>query len=722
MPYTITTEDGLVLPNVPDDIAPDAPQVKARIQQMRAQLQGQPAGPAGRAAEGGMAGGIKMGLRDPFDAGAQMLRRVIPEPVARAVDAAGNWLADQGLPVARSSGVEGVDKIVRDVGQQYEADRAAAGREGFDGARLVGNVVSPVNLAIPSAAGARTVGQLARTGAVAGAAGAAMQPVTEGTSDFWADKAKQAAGGAVAGGVMTPVLSKAATAVGTAAKDFRASRPQATIVIGGTQGLTRADLDAAVGQVLQSQGMTIQEAPKVILDSVRRQIAEATAGGLRLNPQQALRQAQAEALGLTGDAALTAGQLTRDPIRYAQERNLSGVVINGPQGQGNPLATRFANQNRALAGVLDDGGLAADRVTAGEQLLGSLQQANQRADGEVRAAYDAFRRATGRDLEVPLQGLAQDYAATLERFGEVIPAAVRRQFEGLGLLSGTQRRGLTIQGAEDLIKTINAHTDPTNRAAFRALGELRGALQNAITGAADTAPTGAGAEAAMLAREARSTAAGVFQTRREIPALQAALNDVAPDRFVQQFIIGAPTRETAGMAQVLAQDPAAMQQARAQVLQYLRKAAFGENLAGDKTFAAERYARALDAIGPQKLRVFFSPDEAVRLTLAGRFAADINSVPAGATNAVNYSNTGSAVFNLMQRLADSPLARNIPGARALSDQAGQIVQERAIGSALAPTSAATKPPTQLSPEAVRALQALFAPAALAGGALAGSGY
>lgn len=727
MPYTITTEDGLTLPNVPDNIAPDAPQIKARIQQMRAERQGQPAGPVGQAEAGGVAGGLKMGLRDPVDAGAQMLRRVIPEPVARAVDAAGNWLANQGLPVARSDGVAGVDKIVRDVGQQYEADRAAAGRDGFDAARLVGGVVNPVNLALPSATGARTAMQLARTGAVAGGAGAALQPVT-GDGDFWSEKGKQAAGGAVAGGVMTPVLSKAATAAATAAKNFRASRAPAAVVMGGTPGLSRADLDQAVGQVLQSQGMRVEDAPRVILDSVRRQIAEATAGRLRLSPEQALRLAEAEAIGLTGDAGLTAGQLTRQPLQWAREKNLSGVMIDTPAGPRNPLADRFAAQNRALQGVFDNLGAnrAADNVVTGELGVSALNEGNQRADDAVRAAYDAFERATGKRLEIPLQGLAQDYAEALRRYGDNIPGAVRAAMDRLGLMDGRQRAVLTIEGAEDLIKNVINRNDPgpMNRPVHGALGELRAAVQNAVASGADNATSGAGAEAAMLAREARNIASGVYQTRREIPALAAAAADIAPDRFVQQFILSParPFREVAGMADVLRQKPQAWQAVRASVAQHLKQAAFGTNAAGDKTIAPERFAQALQAIGPQKLQVLFSPDEVVRLNIAARRAAEMESVPAGAKMATNFSGSGNAIFNLLQMLSGSPGLRQIPGVRSLANQAGEIVNERAIGQALQPATAATKPPTQLSPEAVRALQALFAPAALAGGAAAGSGY
>lgn len=725
MPYTIVTKDGLVLPDVPDGIGPDAPQVKARIEQMRAERQGQPAGPAGQAADGGVAGGIKMGLRDPIDAGAQMLRRLVPEPVGRAVDAAGNWLADQGLPVARSDGAAGVDRIVKDVGQQYEADRAAAGRSGFDAARLTGNVVNPVNLALPSAAGARTVGQLAKVGAMAGAAGGALQPVTENTDDFWTEKAKQAGMGAAGGAVLTPAVTKGVQKVATAVGNRLMSQASPTLVAGN---ISRADLDNAVTRLLESQGMRVQDAPGAILDSVRRQIAEAAVGGARLNPAQALRQAQAEAIGLTGEAGLTRGQLLRDPLQWARERNLSGVMIDTPNGPQNPLATRFSNQNRALQGVFDGLGAnrALDNVVTGELNIGALNEGNRRADDTVRAAYDAFRQATGRHLEIPLQGLAQDYAEALRRYGDNIPGPVRTALEGLGLMGGRQRSVLTIEGAEDLIKNVINKNDPgpINRPVHGALGELRAAVQNAITSGADSATSGAGAEAAQLAREARSTAAGVFQTRREIPALAAAAADVAPDRFVQQFILSParPFREVAGMAEVLRLNPEAWQAARASVAQHLKQAAFGTNQAGDKTIAPERFAQALQAIGPQKLAVMFSPEEVVRLNIAARVAAEMESVPAGAKGAFNTSGSGSAIFNLLQGLGNSPTLRKIPGGRALSNQAGQIANEHAIGQALQPVSAATKPPAELSPEAVRAIQRLFTPAAAGFGAAAGSGY
>jgi len=36
MPYSITTKDGITIQNIPDDVAPDAPELKARVAQIRA--------------------------------------------------------------------------------------------------------------------------------------------------------------------------------------------------------------------------------------------------------------------------------------------------------------------------------------------------------------------------------------------------------------------------------------------------------------------------------------------------------------------------------------------------------------------------------------------------------------------------------------------------------------------------------------------------------------
>lgn len=178
---------------------------------------------AAQASGGGIMAGIGMGLRDPIDAGAQMLRRAVPEGVGRAVDQFGNMLADTGLPVAHSEGVQGVDNIVNQVNTDYETARTAEGRGGMDWARLGGNVagLAPAAYATPHALAAG-IGRLG-AGALQGAAFGAMQPVVgeKAQEQFGQSKAGQAAIGGALGAALpaaTSVLSPAASRANSAAQ------------------------------------------------------------------------------------------------------------------------------------------------------------------------------------------------------------------------------------------------------------------------------------------------------------------------------------------------------------------------------------------------------------------------------------------------------------------------------------------------------------------------
>lgn len=198
MPYSITTQDGITIDNIPDDVPADAPALKERVAKIRGQK------PAPKNDASAPSSGFVMGLRDPIDAGAQILRRIVPDGIGDAVDNFGNKLADMGLPVARSNGVAGVDKVVNDVNAKYEQGRqqraqgisnlvtAAPADPGFDWARLGGNILNPVNALFAPAGGATTLGRLALTGAKAGAVGGALQPVIGDTENFALQKAGQA--------------------------------------------------------------------------------------------------------------------------------------------------------------------------------------------------------------------------------------------------------------------------------------------------------------------------------------------------------------------------------------------------------------------------------------------------------------------------------------------------------------------------------------------------
>lgn len=108
--------------------------------------------------------------------------------------------ADPGIAIAQIAGNvvgdgEATNQAVRDKEAEYQAARKQDGRSGFDAARLVGNTL----ITAPFALGSGVV-----KGAVTGAGFGAAQPVTQG-NNFFVDKAKQAALGAVGGAVLSPV-------------------------------------------------------------------------------------------------------------------------------------------------------------------------------------------------------------------------------------------------------------------------------------------------------------------------------------------------------------------------------------------------------------------------------------------------------------------------------------------------------------------------------------
>jgi hypothetical protein len=147
--------------------------------------------------------GFRMGLKDPITAGAQLL--------PRALAGVTSGFGTVPNPVSRffSGEAQRVDEMARAEEDAYQQQRAGQGGEGFDFARLAGNVLNPAAIApaVRAASLARGAGAGKTLQAAAGgAAGAAMQPVTA-EEGFEGEKAKQVAIGAVAGPVGERVVA-----------------------------------------------------------------------------------------------------------------------------------------------------------------------------------------------------------------------------------------------------------------------------------------------------------------------------------------------------------------------------------------------------------------------------------------------------------------------------------------------------------------------------------
>ncbi len=196
----------------------DAPQYRAEPAQV----------PQGSTGNSGVDAGLRTAasfqrgmMKDPFNAGGQLLGMILPDKLERMLDFEDKTIIERQLQEE----------------QAFEAERAARGGEGFDPARLAGNVANPANMALgmrgqgATSALAKIYQKLSPKGqavigaALRGGAAAAMQPVNTADSDqLITEKARQvglgAAFGPLAEGAGRLVASGVGRAVGAARNEL----------------------------------------------------------------------------------------------------------------------------------------------------------------------------------------------------------------------------------------------------------------------------------------------------------------------------------------------------------------------------------------------------------------------------------------------------------------------------------------------------------------------
>lgn len=146
----------------------------------------------------GRAGRFARGAEDVLDAGAQMLVNALPEKLVSGVNSV---MGDKLAPTAKQFNANQVQEE-----RDYQARREASGNTGFDGYRMAGNVAGSLPLARLLPGASATYGGAVATGAGTGAVMGALQPVTDDTKSFGAQKVEQAGTGAATGAVLGPFM------------------------------------------------------------------------------------------------------------------------------------------------------------------------------------------------------------------------------------------------------------------------------------------------------------------------------------------------------------------------------------------------------------------------------------------------------------------------------------------------------------------------------------
>ena len=181
------------------------------------------------------------------------------------------------------------------------------------------------------------------------------------------------------------------------------------------------------------------------------------------------------------------------------------------------------------------------------------------------------------------------------------------------------------------------------------------------------------------------------------PALQAVVDGVTPDKFVQDYIIrngaNSTVMDVARLKNAVKSEPQAVQAIREQILSHLKNKATSGAPDEAMKFTQSGFNNALSAIGERKLAMFFDKQEINQLRAIGRVALYEQVQPNG--SAVNNSNTaGSVVTSIFERLANNPITNKIPfGKIAVNDPA------KSISVALQGRGAANVPNSLLLPQA-----------------------
>lgn len=259
--------------------------------------------------------GFLRGMKDPIDAGAQMLTHALPKGMVNAGNVANNWIAETtGLVGEIPAG--GFDAMLSQEEAKYQQGRRDSGRKGFDAARMGGNVTSLIapTRAIPMAA--TLAGRAGINAGVGGAVGA-MQPIYSG--DFAEQKADQIKTGMATGLLATPASEFLARLIMPRA----ATNPDVTM-------LRQEGIRPTVGQTLGGMASRIEEKAQslpLLGDAITAARARANHEFNRAAINRTVRPIGGRVDDAGSDAVKRAGDMLSDSYEQGL-RGLQGVTLD----------------------------------------------------------------------------------------------------------------------------------------------------------------------------------------------------------------------------------------------------------------------------------------------------------------------------------------------------------------------------------------------------------
>lgn len=532
-----------------------------------------------------------------------------------------------------------------------------------------------LGLPSPETANERVIGDAAKMVAGAGALGGSAQmgaklpgmvgTVMEGLAANPTQQLGAATGAGLAGGASreaggSPLTQAGASLIGGIAGGLAPGAVQGVVNAGRrmlSPAMTPQQLDVQLSTILDKTGTDFSQLPGNVQQSLRTQLKDSLQAGRELDPAAVRRLADFATVGATP----TRGMVSQNPVQITREQNLAKMAANSSDDSLSGLPLLQNQNNNVLISRLNDLGASrgVEPVTAGRVVNSSVLGQQEALRGAERAAWNEARNSPGYTQPIYPAGLnAINRALGDEGMMPFMNPTISRYMEAFQ--NGSQP--FTPQAYRNLQSMLSNEMAAGGNAAAAA-GIARRALESTpmqpITNVRGidfgNLPSTAGQAAAMRAFDgqpaasieavnaARNATRAAYAFEDSSPLVRSVLSNGRssdPQRIAQQFVIGGTADEARTVAEQVG--PAGRAVIRDALINQIKQKAL--NGAADETGKISQAAlnRAVNQIGDEKLRFFFSPEELSQLRAVGRVASYMQVQPVG--SAVNNSNSGALVL------------------------------------------------------------------------------
>jgi len=324
---------------------------------------------------------------------------------------------------------------------------------------------------------------------------------------------------------------------------------------------------------------------------------------------------------------LTRGQATQDVNLLSDEMNMRG---KNPE-----LANRFNEQNGKLIeninAIRDKAApdvFGVNHLENADTIINSYKALDEARTADISAKYKALEEAAGGNF--PIDG--KQFVANAETLlskklkTDFLPPAIAKQldrYKNGETMTFEQFEAMRTNLAYEMRKAEKAGDGNAKTASSL----VRQALE-------DLPLSGEAENLKPLANEARSAAKARFDLLKKDPAYDAAVNDVAPDKFINKYIISGNKRDLEALTAQLGKGSEGHQAVSAAVVNYLKDKAGVINDNGN--FSQAGYNKALRQLDP-KLLELVDGETAQQLKALGNVSRYTQAQPRGSY--VNQSNT-----------------------------------------------------------------------------------